>query len=136
MYLSLLNDEQKNLFCNMAYSIVMSDGVFRDEEKDLLESYRGELGYYIDLDEVMDDFDETLEKIFAVTSIKERRIIVFECIALAIIDSDYASQERNLIERMITRFGITAEYENDCIKVVREYIDFQKKINEIVLVNA
>lgn len=135
MYLALLNQKQKKLFCDIANIIIMADGIFREEERDLLESYGGELGFPVDLNSRNTDLDDVLNHLVASTTEKEKKIIVFESIGLAVIDSDYAKEEQEVIYKMMDKFEISRSFEGDCRSVLEEYISFQNRLNKLVLLS-
>ncbi len=135
MYLALLNQKQKELFCDIANIIIMADGIFREEERDLLESYGGELGFPVDLNSRNTDLDDVLNHLVASTTEKEKKIIVFESIGLAVIDSDYAKEEQEVIYKMMDKFEISRSFEGDCRSVLEEYISFQNRLNKLVLLS-
>ncbi len=133
MYLSLLNEEEKKLFCGLAYNIVMADGIFQDKERKLLESYEMELGFPVELDKIDEDFDIILDKLDEEATQRSKKIIVFECIGLAVIDSEYAQQEREMIHKIILRFNIDGSFERECESILYDYLKLQNRLNEVVL---
>ncbi len=129
MFLSMLDKEKKDLFCNLAYNIVIADGIFDNDEKRMIESYSSEIGYKISFECMIDDYEDVIERLARITSLNEKRCIVFECIGLAMIDSEYAEKEKMIIHKMLDIFNISYDYEEGCIRELREYFAFQKRLN-------
>lgn len=133
MYLTLLNKEEKNLFLSLAYQASIVDGEFGIEEQELLRKYCEELA----VDESQMDKSRSLEQILAtlveLSDFKSKKIILFEIVGLIMIDGKNNASEEKLVSYIAKRFGLEVEYLQSCKDIVLEYIEFQGKINNIVL---
>jgi tellurite resistance protein len=133
MYLSLLNAKQKKLFLSLAFNLSNSDGNFSDAEKDVVESYFKEMNIRIELNEVDTDMQRVMEEINVFCEPKEKRIIVFELIGLAMADLKYDEAERTIISEAIEIFNMKPDFKDFCERKLFEYLKIQEEINEAIL---
>lgn len=133
MYLSLLNEKQKNLFLGFAYHLSNIDGDFSDSERQMLDSYCVEMnvefsdGYR---KEPLEELKNTAKSIF---DEKSAKIVLFELIGLAMADKNYDDSERNLISELAEQFSVSQYFLEKCESLLSEYFDFQTKLNDFVL---
>lgn len=134
MYLTLLNKKEQDLFLDMAFELVFSDGEYTKEEKQMVSDYCDEMK--IPLREAKED-DKTIEDILSIikqnSDKRVQKIIIFELIGLAMADGNYDDKERAMILNMEKVFEIELEFAEECEKILMEYIKFQERINELVL---
>ncbi|HHD2754057.1 TPA: hypothetical protein ACOTG0_002902 [Clostridium perfringens] len=134
MYLSMLNEKQKELFLEFAYHLVVSDGVYSPEEKALMDSYCYEMQIVLKEDKFVKPLDDILEEINIECDSKEKKIIIFEVIGLAMSDSSFDKEERELIHDAVMRFNLESDFDIKCERVICEYIEFQNRLNEMILI--
>lgn len=133
MYLSLLSTEQKKLFISIAFNLADSDGEFSKNEKQVIESYSKEMEMTIKREEVDTDMNRVISNINAICSVREKKIIVFEMIGLAMADSNYDEGERKIVRDVLSVFGLEHTYADYCEKKLSEYFELQHELNESVL---
>ena len=133
MYLGLLNDEQKKICINLIINVAKADENFSESEKILIDSYCNEMGIIFDYTSKVKDIDEVIEELNSTLSFGEKKIIVFEIIGLAMVDNDFMDKERDLIDKIAIRFGISKDYTSRCESLLNEYFDLQKRVNELVV---
>ena len=107
MYLSLLSNDNKELFLDLILIIAKVDNDFSDEE----------------LINVIDEL----------TSMKEKRIFIFEAIGLAMADGDFDGDEKKIILLASYVFALDESYVKECEVILTQYYDFQNKVNQLVL---
>lgn len=133
MYLSMLNEKQKKMFLEYVYNLASVDGDYSEKEKALVESYCWEM-HIIDLrDHMQMSLDEIIDTMEAECGERERRIIVFEAIGLAMVDGNYDGAERDMIRKMMKKFDIDNAFGAECERQIKEYIKLQNRVNELVL---
>lgn len=109
-----MNKEQQETFLNLAYTMVYADGRLDEAEKRWFDFYKSELSvdvskaHKVDFEKNLEIFDECEQKI--------KNAIFFEIFAIALVDDVYADEERELVEMMKNRFGIS----NDKMLEMRE----------------
>ena len=133
MYLTLLNQEEKMLFLELAYKIACADGVYSEEEKLIMDSYCKEMQIKLKEEFIKMSMDEILEKISTVSDDRNKKIFIFEAIGLAMIDGTYAEEEENMILHMANLFGVENVFVKHCENILNEYIKLQEKMNNLIL---
>ncbi|MFW2491380.1 hypothetical protein [Clostridium chromiireducens] len=105
MFLNELSKNEGIAFMQLVKSLANSDNTFAKEEKNLYSDYLQELD--IKENEVPDDSD--LNSIYSTlkdSSERNRNIIYFELIGLALIDGEYDENEVKLLEEIGERLEI------------------------------
>lgn len=95
MYLNMLNQNQKQLFLNLAYRIADSDNDFSEKEQEIIKSYCIEMQIEDKHETDNKDINYIIEKINNSCDFKAKKIFVFEAIGLALVDSVYNSEEKD-----------------------------------------
>ncbi|MBR6013434.1 MAG: hypothetical protein IK062_06590 [Selenomonadaceae bacterium] len=114
MFLAKMNKEQQETFLNLAYTMVYADGRLDEAEKRWFDFYKLELSVDVSKAHKV-DFEKSLE-IFDKCEQKIKNAVFFEIFAIALVDDVYADEERELVEMMKNRFGIS----NDKMLEMRE----------------
>lgn len=133
MYLIKLNDEKKKLFLGLAYNLASADGNFSEEEHQMIKSYFKEMEKEFDLNEINTSMDYIINNLYNTCDITEKKIIIFEALGLALVDGTYDTSERSILENVSEKLGLSEKFTQDCEKILREYIEFQKKINQMIV---
>lgn len=132
MYLLLLKQEQKISFLELAYRLAMADGCYSDSEKAVMDCYCAEMGVGFDPQTMVRSADEIIEEMSTYGE-REKKIIVFEAIGLAMADADYDQMERNMVKGMAEKFRLDPNFSQQCEEVLNEYLTVQNRINAIVV---
>ena len=96
MYLSLLKETEKELFLCLAYDLSSVDDVLGEEEKQMLKLYCDEMEIE-DYNLVTTNRNEIVQEIAVESTQKNKKIIIFELIGLAICDDNYDATEKSFI---------------------------------------
>lgn len=131
MYLSELTEKEKKMFLGLAYAVSCADSDVSNKEKDTIEQYCEEMN--IEKPSFFENTADIIEKISATSNLQSKKIIVFELVGLAIIDSNYNKVEKDLIEKIATNFGLENDFVKNCYDIINEYLIFQDKVNNFVL---
>ena len=132
MYLSLLNKEEKEVFLGMAYHLASVDGNYSEEEKAMIDGYCQELQCTFDEETMIKPIGE-LRKRIKNSSEKTKKIFIFELVGLAMADGKYDNDEKEIIGQMIMEYGLNSDFASKCESLLNEYIEFQSRINNLVL---
>ena len=132
MYLDVLNDKEKELFLSFAYNLSAADKDFSPEERMLISSCCREMGIDFDMSKINLSIDETMEQINSLCSSQVKKIIIFEAIRLAIVDTEYDEDERKIILTAIEKFGIEKSYHDACEDILNEFFNLENKISGLV----
>lgn len=133
MYLALLSDEQKELFLGLAYHIAVLDEDYRDAEKAIIAGYCQEMKTTFVKEKMVKPIEYILSKLNSISDKRVKKIIVFEAIGLSMVDNNYDDDERKLVARMETLFGLESGFAIKCESILNEYILFQNKINQLII---
>ena len=133
MYLSLLKEEQKGVFLELAYEMAFLDNEFSEKEQLMIESYCNEMGMEIPPVIRARSMAELIETIKEAWEEREKKIVLFEIIGLAMIDSNYDEEERKSIVAMTEIFGLTDEFRDECEILLKEYVEMQSRMNTLIL---
>lgn len=133
MFLSALNKEGKELFLELAFNIAMIDGVYSDEEKVLMGCYCQEMQITFNKENMTKSTDEIIKEINNKCDSRSKKIMIFEAIGLGMVDGDFDGDERAIILKMLEEFNIDVKYASECENAIKEYLEFQTKLNKIVI---
>lgn len=133
MYLPLLDDEHKKLFLELAFHMVMADGVFCDEEREMMNCYYAEMKCEPLNEKEIREINVVIQDMKIKMGEREKKIVVFEMLGLALSDDDYAVQEQEIIKKLIGNFGISQEFPDECQSLINEYLSIQKRLNKLIL---
>lgn len=103
MFLQVMNMEEKMKFLEFVYKIANIDGEYAEEEAEIVNSYKNELG----INEIPETDD--INGIIEYFSTKEevlKRIIIFETIGLINADNKIEPEEADLLNRMVKSFQL------------------------------
>ena len=132
MYLSLLNEEEKNLFLDFAQVLSASDGNIGVEEVEILKAYCAEMNISTQFEKPSKPVENIIEEINSVSDDRSKKIIIFELIGLALSDNCYDESEKKLIAEAIQIFDMDENYIQECEKVITEYISVQNRVNNLI----
>lgn len=134
MYLSLLREDEKNLFLELAYEVSNIDGDFGEAEKIMIDSYCEEMKIVNNIDFDYKSHAEEIEKnIIENCGMRTKKIIIFEIVGLAMSDGKYDVEEKEYISKLAEKFMIDNDYIYKCENVIDEYMSFQNRINMLVI---
>lgn len=133
MYLSYLNEKQKYLFLEFAYCLAVSDGDYSIEEENLMNAYCDEMSIIFDLNKITDKSPKKIiEKINFECNQQEKKIFIFEALGLVLSDLNYTESEKQIIDIALNKFGLKENFKNDCENIIREYMNLQNRINNLI----
>jgi tellurite resistance protein len=137
MFLNELSKRESILFINLVKSIATVDEVFSEKEHQLVADYLEELSLKdYDLEEV--SFDQSLEGLKNSTT-KNKNIIYFELVGLALVDGVYSEEELKLLEKISASLEISSEKETAFLNFFKEVkdlydvtvVDYESKITQL-----
>ena len=128
MYLNLLTKEEQHSFINLVSSLIMADRVVASKELELFNSYLSEIGEVIPFNERA-DFEAELEKMKTMSAFKKKKVY-FELLSVAKGDSDYADEEKKMMEKVRIAFDITKEQAKTIEGLLDELTALYTKLGE------
>lgn len=127
MFLSNLKNEQKEAFMTLAYEIIKSDAILDEREKDMMKQYKMEMNLPITFDETKGEMEHAIMTFKSESDVLKKQI-VFELVALANVDREYALSEVTLIENICMELGLDKMFQEKCKPYVSELLLIYEKI--------
>lgn len=122
MFLNSLNPTEKDNFMKLAMTLIKADGVVEESEKQILSAYANELQIQVrSLDEQCDT-DKVIEELAKSSSLKTRRIIFLELLALAFADGNYVAEEKELIKCLANAFELDKTFIDRAVNLEDAYV--------------
>lgn len=122
MFLNSLNPTEKDNFMKLAMTLIKADGVVEESEKQILSAYANEMQIQVrSLDEQCDT-DKVIEEFAKSSSLKTRRIIFLELLALAFADGNYVAEEKELIKCLANAFELDKTFVDRAINLEDAYV--------------
>lgn len=130
MYLGVFSDEEKSAFFSLAKSLVNSDNVVAENEVALLNQYLVEMG--MDITQIIPlSFDESID-VFCHSELTTRRKVYVELFGLAMCDSDFAQEEKELLLTIADKLDISEQAQSDIQNCVIDLLAVYSRMNELV----
>jgi len=131
MFLSILNNQEKENFLNLIINVAEIDGDFTDNEKNQINAYILEMGLSLKEKEEYNKSNEALLEEFSSSETVVKKAVFAEVIALALVDG-MTKEEELLLTQMQTKFEFNEEFKMDTINWYKEMIPLYKKGFELV----
>ena len=123
--LKKLEKEFKECFLDIAQMLMISDGDSHITEKELMTAFKKEMGveYYEPKTQSNDYIISTLSP----ASISDKKKIIFELAALAMIDNVYSDKEREILDNLAEALDIPASFIQESFNIIDGLKDLYKK---------
>ena len=106
MFLNRLDNNSKQLFLNLAYSVAQSDESFSDMQKELIENYASEM----DIDNInFNKNDFVLESALKKVQNKDyQKLILIEILAIVYSDNIMHPAEKDIIDTIVDTWNLNS----------------------------
>ncbi len=132
MFLTLLNKDLQTKFLNLAFMAAQANGEFDDIEKDLIASMAAEMNIESDVADSCDE-EALLSDIVSCSSAAERKIMLFEIIAILHSDETLEDDETRFLYRVAAAFEVDDETVSQMITYVSDYKRLYVDICDLLL---
>lgn len=106
----------------LAMTLIKADGVVEESEKQILSAYANEMQIQVrSLDEQCDT-DKVIEELAKSSSLKTRRIIFLELLALAFADGNYVAEEKELLKCLANAFELDRKFIDRAVNLEDAYV--------------
>ncbi|MDY6104858.1 MAG: hypothetical protein SPI28_10085, partial [Acetatifactor sp.] len=106
MFLQIMNIEEKEKFLEFVYKVANVEGEFAEEEQEIINSYKKELG----VSEIPETSDiEGLIGYFSTKVDEIKKLVLFEIIGLINADNKIAKEEEKILNKVVASFGLDNE---------------------------
>lgn len=117
MFIERLNENEKKDFLELIYKIANCDNNFADEEEELINSYKNELG--IEKIENTKTIDQLVEE-FAEKSIQIKKVVFFELYGMIMADGKLELQEERIFFLIKNKFMLEEKSYTKLIKAAEQ----------------
>ena len=131
MFLANLAEKQKPAFLDLARALIAADGVLSDEETSMMEQYKLEMALTAGLEESQGQVEQAID-VFRPAPAAVKKQVVFELVALAFADNDYADEEARLLNEITVSWGLDAAFLDECRAYVKELTGLYQRIGRLV----
>lgn len=129
MFLSKLDQDEKENFLSLVYQIAKVDGNYGAEEISIIETFKQELGLAV----IKEDRSiSELVEFFASRDLSVRKIVLYEVYSIIISDDEMDKNEVSTLTILETKLGLKPNVVNEIESVVEELNDIYSKISEIL----
>ena len=106
MFVNLFDQDEKEKFLELIYKMATCDGVYAEEEKELLNNYKIEFG----IDQIPDTLSvHDLVKYFAEKTDDKKKIVLFELYGMVLADDEIGTREKDMFEEIKKIFALNTE---------------------------
>ncbi len=129
MFTHLMNEEEKNKFLELVYKISKIDGEYAQEEEELINSYKNELGL-----EVIEDTEpiNTLISYFGNKPKELKRIVVFEIYGMILADDKIEKNEEQVLNEIRKEFNFEEGELEDILSLVKRLQNVYDDIYNVI----
>ncbi len=127
MFLNFFSNEEKSAFWNLANEMIAKDGKITEEELDLLDTYKLELGEFEKL-----SFSQKIVVEDVFKSTQKQKILLLELLGLALADNDFDEAEKKMISDLAEKFRIKNETVDKLISWINKQKDLYNEIKNIL----
>lgn len=129
MFANVLNSEEKEKFLELVYKVATVDGKYADEEQELVNSYKAELGLSMILDT---DNVESLIGYFSLKPIEIQKIILFEMYGMIMADGKIKAEEEQILSTIYKKFNLDKEEIDAIVSVAKELQQVYDKVYDVL----
>ena len=132
MFLNQLSENEKNAFISLSVHASKANGVFADEEKDIIQEYCREMGIaFFDADTAIPM--EEIISVFKESETKIKRIVLLEILGLVYSDGEYDDSEKGFVREFTEKIGLKEEDLNKQTIAIKEYLEALKKVTVAIV---
>lgn len=129
MFLQIMNTEEKEKFLEFVYKVANVEGEFAEEEQEIINSYKNELG----VSEIPETSDiEGLIGYFSTKVDEIKKIVLFEIIGLINADNKIAKEEENILNKVVASFALDNEIVGRIKSTAKKLQDIYDEVYDIL----
>ena len=133
MFLSMLENEKKELFLDLAIHAVNANKNIAEEQKAVIAQYCSEMDMQNIRMETSKDLETVLEELLKVCTEGEKRIITFEALGLLLSDNTYDDMEKAFFQKITRKFGFRDALAEEMLVLLNDYNQVLDRICKAVL---
>ncbi len=131
MFLTKLNEQEKEAFLMLAHHVAHSDDEFNDREQQIILSYKLEMSIIGSKQYSHNDFN--LQEILTVFKSEEsKRIVLLELLALVYCDDVFHDEEKRIMSVVKEVFNCPDSYYNICSNWAKSIVALNQQGFELI----
>lgn len=135
MFLAELPGRQQSDFLGLAHKLISADGETHADELAMLNQYRQEMGFKGSIATctapLTSEHQSSIDS-FQAAPVTIRKKVLFELVALACADHEYAASEHSLLEEICASFQLDPIFLDNCKKYVEQLTGLYTEISKLV----
>ena len=116
----------------LAVAVIKADGAVEESEKQILSVYSNEIQIPVCNFEGQGDIDKSIEEFAMTSTVRTKRIVFLELLALAFADGNYAAEEKALVQQLANIFKIDRTFIEQAINLEDAYMSAYMSIVNFV----
>lgn len=132
MFLIQLKEENKELFLKVCIHASMANGIFEDEEKEMISAYCREMNIPVNMPEYGETLDETLSVLAEQADDVEKKIIILEILGLVRADGVYDAAEKTFMKQLVEGLNIKEDILSKYNSLLEIYTSVCKELRAAV----
>ncbi|MCI7130979.1 MAG: TerB family tellurite resistance protein [Lachnospiraceae bacterium] len=132
MLLNVLNQNCREDVMDLAIYVAMANDVLEATEEESLNQYYQELGIEPRGTQTRCELDACIENIVKSTSLRERKMIMLEMVALAYVDNVCDEKEQELLDKICNRFEISESMMEELVGCVAKLRNVYLEIANVI----
>lgn len=131
MFLANLENQYKISFLNLAQTLISADGVLSEAETAMMTQYQQEMSLAVTSATEQQTVENSV-KAFGSASLSIKKQVMFELVALACADNDFAGQEQKLLRDIGGAWGLDTAFLEKSYEYVQELTSLYSRISRLV----
>lgn len=133
MFLSYLNEANKEGFLKLCVHAALSDDNFAEEENAAIEAYCREMDLKVHRPEGCESFQDLVKELSDSTAKEEKNIIVLETLALIKSDGVYDEKEKVFMKELIDGLGVSNSKLIKFDELLTKYLEIGKEMYSAII---
>lgn len=132
MFLNLLQERNKEAFLALTVHASLANGIFAEEEKDMIYAYCHEMNMKEQIPSELKDFEQIIDLLADQADDVEKKIIIMEILGLIKADGIYDEQEKRFMEKLTEGLKVDKEVLGKFDSLLEIYLVICKELRAAV----
>jgi uncharacterized tellurite resistance protein B-like protein len=129
MFLNVMEVEERKKFLELAFKLAQVDGDYAEEEEEIINSYKAELG----ITEIEDTLSiDELISYFSSKNDTVKKVVLFEVYGMILADDKLEKSEEEVFDNIKSQFNISADVVEQIVSVADELQNVYDKLYDVL----
>jgi len=129
MFLNVMEVEERKKFLELAFKLAQIDGDYAEEEEEIINSYKAELG----ITEIEDTLSiDELISYFSSKNDTVKKVVLFEVYGMIRADDKLEKSEEEVFDNIKSQFDISADVVEQIVSVADELQNVYDKLYDVL----